>query len=355
MNVEELIVNPLMSIIDALQRLDETAHGCLFVADEEKHLIGSLTDGDVRRLILRTGSLVGNVGEAMNDHPVCISEDERANASDIMVERKVPIAPVVTSEGTIVDIVLDNGQKIIRKQLPESIPVVMMAGGVGSRLLPLTSVLPKPLIPVNGISIAERIIGRFHDSGCDDFYLVLNYKKTMIKAYFDDLERDYNVTYIDENEFLGTGGGLRLAKPYLSSTFILTNCDILVNASINELLNVHRKAGNAITCICSLKNFTIPYGTIEISEGGTIEGMQEKPNISSLINTGCYMVEPIVLDYIEEDENIGFPDVMARCQKAGLKAGVFPVSEGAWLDMGQFDEMKRMQSMLKRGDLSALY
>ena len=347
MNVEEQIINPQMGIIDALQRLDETAHGCLFVADEEKHLIGSLTDGDVHRLILRTGSLTGNVGEAMNNHPVSIVEDERLSASDIMAERRVSIAPVVTAEGAIVDIVLDNSQKIFRKQLPENIPVVMMASDVGSRLLPLTFVLPKPLIPVNGTSIAERIIGRFHDSGCDDFYLVLNYKKAMIKAYFDDLDRDYSVTYIDENEFLGTGGGLRLAKPYLDSTFILTNCDILVNASINELLNVHRKAGNAITCVCSLKNFTIPYGTVEISEGGTIEGMREKPTISSLINTGCYMVETVVLDYINEDENIGFPDVMTRCQEAGLKAGVFPISEGAWLDMGQFDEMKRMQSVLE--------
>ena len=132
----------------------------------------------------------------------------------------------------------------------------------------------------------------------------------------------------------------------MNNTFILTNCDILVDASVNELLEVHRRAGNAITCVCSLKKFTIPYGTIDISEGGEIEGMREKPTISYLINTGCYMVEPVVLEYIEDNESIGFPDVMTRCQEAGLKVGVFPISEGAWLDMGQFDEMKRMRSML---------
>lgn len=346
MGVEEFIINSQMSIIDALKRLDETAHGCLFIADNNGYLVGSLTDGDIRRLILKSGSLDGTVAEAMNSDPVYISEDNRLNASEIIREHGVNVVPVISAEGHIVDIVFDNGIKIARKQLPEDIPVVMMAGGVGSRLMPLTSVLPKPLIPINGVSIAERIIGRFHDSGCNDFYLILNYKKAMIKAYFDDLERDYNVVYIDENEYLGTGGGLALAKPYLQSTFILTNCDILVNASINELLKVHRKAGNAITCVCSLKNFSIPYGTIDIAEGGRIEGMREKPTLSYLINTGCYMVEPIVLDFIQEGESVGFPDVMVRCQEAGLKAGVYPISEGAWLDMGQFDEMKRMQSAL---------
>lgn len=346
MNAEELVIDARASVIDALQRLDETAHGCLFVVDADKHLVGSLTDGDVRRLILRTGSLDGSVEEAMNDHPISVFEGDRLSAPGIMDNHQVPMVPIVTNEGLITEIVFDKGQKVLRKKLPEDIPVVMMAGGVGSRLLPLTAILPKPLIPVNGTSIAERIIGRFHDSGCNDFYLILNYKKAMIKAYFDDLDLDYDVTYIDETEFLGTGGGVKLAQPYLENTFILTNCDILVDASVNELLEVHRKSGNAITCVCSLKNFTIPYGIIEISEGGKIEEMREKPTTSYLINTGCYMVEPEVLDYIGEDESIGFPDVMTRCQEAGLKVGVFPISEGAWLDMGQFDEMKRMSSML---------
>lgn len=353
MNAEELIIFESEGIIRALQRLDETAHGCLFVVDEDSCLIGSLTDGDIRRLILRTGALDGTAGEAMNREPLSISEDERLSAPSKIAESKIPAIPVLSRDGKITDIVFDNGQKTSRKQLPENIPVVMMAGGVGSRLLPLTAVLPKPLIPVNGISIAERIIDRFHDSGCSEFYLILNYKKAMIKAYFDDLNRDYSITYLDEDEFLGTGGGLKLAGDYLKNTFILTNCDILVDASVNELLSVHKKAGNAITCVCSLKNFTIPYGTIEISEGGEIEGMAEKPTISSLINTGCYMVEPEVLSFIEEGEVIGFPDVMTRCQAAGLKVGVFPISEGAWLDMGQFDEMKRMNSLL--GDAEEVF
>lgn len=350
MRLEEVLIGENASLISALGQLDATAQNCLFVSDSEKKLIGSLTDGDIRRLILRTGSLKGIVKDAMNVDPVSVHVDNRLRAFDYLMQNDLAAVPIIDDNGVIVDAVFDDGEMTQRHQLPESIPVVMMAGGVGSRLAPLTDVLPKPLIPISGTTIAERIIGRFNDSGCNDFYLVLNYRKGMIKAYFDDIERDYRVTYIEEDEFLGTGGGLKLLSPYLNTTFILTNCDILVDASINELLSVHRKAGNAITCVCSLKNSTIPYGTIEISPGGEITEMKEKPTISALINTGCYMVEPEVFDYIGDNESIGFPDVMTRCQEAGLKVGVYPISEGAWLDMGQFDEMKRMNALLETSD-----
>lgn len=342
MKVEDFLVSENATLVEALMRLDQTGKKCIFVVEGEGRLVGSLTDGDVRRRILANGSLEGTAGQVANRSPVTA-----VRGDTLPTDLGVTAVPILDVEGHVTDIVFSDGEVgKCRRPLPEPMPVVMMAGGVGSRLLPLTAILPKPLIPVNGTTIAERIIERFRGSGCNDFYLVLNYKKGMIKAYFDDIERDYNVTYVEEEEFLGTGGGLKLVEPYLNSTFILTNCDILVDASVNDLLEVHRRAKNAVTCVCSLKSFVVPYGTIEISEGGQIEDMCEKPATSVLINTGCYMVEPKVLDYIGENENIGFPDVMTRCQKSGLKVGVFPISEGAWLDMGQFDEMRRMNDML---------
>lgn len=346
MKLEEILIDENATLVSALGQLDTTARNCLFVSDDRGRLCGSLTDGDIRRAILRSGSVEGYVKDAMNDSPMSIHVDNRLRALDHLTQNDLAAIPLVDDDGVIMDVVFADGKTTQRQQLPEPIPVVMMAGGVGSRLAPLTDILPKPLIPINGTTIAERIIGRFHDSGCDDFYLVLNYRKGMIKAYFEETERDYNIVYVEEKEFLGTGGGLKLLSPYLDSTFILTNCDILVDASANELLSVHRKAGNAITCVCSLKNSTIPYGTIEISPGGEITEMREKPTISALINTGCYMVEPEVFDYIKDNESIGFPDIMTRCQQAGLKVGIYPISEGAWLDMGQFDEMKRMNALL---------
>jgi dTDP-glucose pyrophosphorylase len=345
-DARDYTVRPDEPIVSALRRLDETAHKCLFVVDERGRLMGSLTDGDIRRHILRAGTIDGTVSSAMFATPATLGVDERLRAARVIAERHVPALPLLDGDGKIVDIVFDDGASTRRAQLREPVPVVMMAGGVGSRLLPLTAVIPKPLIPIEGTTIAERIINRFRESGCNDFYLILNYKKKMIEAYFDDLDRDYDVTYLEEEKFLGTGGGLKLAEPYLKSTFILTNCDILVDASATKLYEAHKESGNAVTMVCSLKSFTIPYGAVDISGGGQLVGMREKPTMSVLVNTGCYMVEPEVLQLIGVGENIGFPDVMARCQENGLKVGIYPISEGSWLDMGQFDEMERMNAAL---------
>lgn len=139
---------------------------------------------------------------------------------------------------------------------------------------------------------------------------------------------------------------MKLVEGQIDDTFFFTNCDVLVDADLQSIYEEHKKTGNVITIVCSLKHYTIPYGTIEIAEGGEIKKMTEKPTISSLVNTGCYLVEPSVLSLIGENEVIGFPDVALRAQKAGMKVGVFPVSEGSWLDMGQPDELERMSMVL---------
>lgn len=347
MNLSDFLIKDNVSLIDALKRLDETARGCLFIADANGRLQGSLTDGDVRRFILTKGTIEGRVSEAANRQPIFVSQDKRHEAPSVMQAGKLTAVPVVDSEHIVVDIIFENlDEAKTREPLESPVPVVMMAGGMGSRLLPFTAILPKPLIPVNGKTIAERIIEKFVEGGCRDFYLILNYKKGMIKAYFDDLEKNYETHYVDETEYLGTGGGVKLLEGVIRSSFILTNCDILVDVDLRELQEVHKRSGNAVTVVCSLKNYTIPYGTIDIEEGGRIGAINEKPTISSLINTGCYMVEPSVFELIGTDESVGFPDVVVRCREAGMPVGVFPVSEGAWLDMGQMDELRHMMSVL---------
>lgn len=337
-----------MSLISALERLDKTSKHCLFVIDDNQCLLGALTDGDVRRYIISHGTSKGKVSEAYNQNCKWVSKQEIYRAKNLLETEDLTAIPALDEQGRVCDIVFsDSKLEKLSQTLGAPLPVVMMAGGVGSRLMPITSVIPKPLVPVNGLPIAERIINRFYEGGCSDFYLILNYKKGMIKAYFNDLNPAYNVTYIEEEKFFGTGGGLKLVEDYLSSTFILTNCDILIDVNLAELVKTHKEAGNTVTVVCSLKNYVIPYGTIEISEGGEIARMHEKPSIPSLINTGCYVVEPEVFNFINPNESIGFPDVITRCQEHGLKVGVYPISEGSWLDMGEPAELKRMSQMLE--------
>ena len=301
----------------------------------------------MRRYILANGSTEGVVNDVCNKNPHFATTYDLLTPQRVALEYGVTAVPIVDDEGQVLNIVFADGTTLARKEsLDESVPVVMMAGGKGTRLLPLTAIIPKPLIPVNGITIAERIIGRFHEGGCNDFWLVLNYKREMIKSYFDELTCDYDVSYIDETVFRGTGGGLKLLEGKINSTFIVTNCDILVDLDLSALIHTHREASNSATAVVCLRNYTIPYGTVEIEEGGGVIGMREKPTISSLVYTGVCVLEPEVLKYIGEDENLDFPDLLMRCIDSGCNVGVFPIGEGAWLDMGQVDELKRMNVAL---------
>ena len=169
----------------------------------------------------------------------------------------------------------------------------------------------------------------------------------MIKAYFNDMDRDYNIHFWDEETPLGTGGGLRLLQHSMKETFILTNCDILILDDVEKIVRHHKKEQNKVTMVCSLKNFTIPYGIVKFSEGGEISSFEEKPQLSFFTNTGYYILEPDIFKYINPGERIGMPDIIDRMRKGGLKVGIYPIGENAWLDMGQFDSMESMERSLK--------
>ena len=225
-----------------------------------------------------------------------------------------------------------------------------MAGGLGTRLYPYTKILPKPLIPIGEIPISEHIINRFNKYGSKDFYLEVNHKKNMIKAYFNEIEKDYIINYVDEDIPLGTGGGLSLLKGKINSTFILSNCDILIEEDYEKIYKFHKDNNNLITMVCSLKTIRIPYGVIEISENGEIEEMKEKPVFSFFTNTGMYIVEPEIIEGLNENEFIGFPDIIEKYKRNGEKVGVYPISENNWLDMGQIDEMEEMRRRLEKDE-----
>ena len=171
--------------------------------------------------------------------------------------------------------------------------------------------------------------------------------KNMIKAYFNEVKKKYRVFYVDEDIPLGTGGGLGLLKGKIDSTFILTNCDILIREDFFEIYEFHKQQKNLITMVCSLKNFLIPYGVVEMGDDGCVEEMKEKPEIPILTNTGCYIVEQKIMEYLTEEEVVSFPEIIMRCKNRGERVGVYPIGENAWLDMGQFDEMENMKKQLK--------
>lgn len=347
MDIKDFLVDENCSMIEAMTQLDLVAKKVLFVVSERR-LVAALTDGDIRRWILKKGSLEATISEIANYHPKYLSTKEKYRAKNYMKDQSIEALPIVNSQNKVVEIILMHNE-VIKSRKKINIPVVIMAGGLGTRLYPYTKILPKPLIPVGDIPIAEHIINRFIDNGCDEFYLILNHKKNMIKAYFNDIDKDqdYTLHYIDEEIPLGTGGGLSLLKGKINSLFILSNCDILIDEDYQKILSFHQNQNNFITMICSMKRLQIPYGVVEIGDNGEIDSMREKPELSFLVNTGMYVVDSRVIDEMKIESEIGFPDVIESYRKEGEKIGLYPIGEQSWLDMGQLDELEMMRRKLQ--------
>lgn len=345
MQLDELLIDEDKTVLEAMRRLDETGHRILFIAPQGK-LKAVVTDSDVRRHILRGGQLDEAVSKAANYSPKWVAADQRGTARSMLLRYSIDALPVLDKRGKILDVIFE-GDLDVDTHKNAGLPVVMMAGGLGTRLYPYTKILPKPLIPIGELPIAEHIINRFRRFGCQTFYMVVNYKKSMIKSYFNDLERDYEVAYVDEDQPLGTGGGLSLLKGQIKGSFFLTNCDVLIDADYGDIYEFHKKNGNLITVVCAFKHITIPYGVIELGQAGEIKNVTEKPQMNFLTNTGMYLVDSRVIDELEEDTCIGFPDIMERYRLAGEKVGVYPVSESSWMDMGQMEELEQMRRRLE--------
>jgi len=343
---DHLIINPSLSVREAIKKLDEGAKKILMVSNEEGILVGVLTDGDIRRFILNNGDLNKPVKEAMNNNPVSVISDDKKNAGEIMVKKSIEALPIVTPGNEIIDIIflkdLFEHKEFRETKQKIALPVVIMSGGKGTRLYPYTKILPKALIPIGEKPIIEWIIDRFNEQGCTEFRLVVNHKANLIKSYFNETEHSYAIKFIDESKPLGTAGGLYLLKNKIKTDFILSNCDILVDIELSSAYNLHRTEKNIITIIGSLKHFTIPYGVLNIGKNGNLESISEKPEFDYLINTGLYLLNPSVYQYIKDDQYLNMNSLIETCLKNNEKIGVFPVSENSWTDMGQIEELEKM-------------
>jgi len=348
--LEKVIIGPELSIKQALKQMDVAAGKIIFVVNTVNRLLGSVTDGDIRRWILKGGDLTEGISRVMNNSPAFLKEGySREEAKNLMVTKGIECIPIVDDQKRIISAIwwVDFFEKTFRKHEPIHIPVVIMAGGEGTRLLPVTHVLPKPLIPIGGKPIIELIIERFQRYGCLEFYLTVNYKANMLKAYFSDFEHEYKINYVYEEKPLGTIGSLSLLKNCLKDAFFVSNCDILIDADYSDILRFHRENGNMITLIVSMKHYIIPYGICDIKEGGVLKGIKEKPEYDFLVNTGSYLIEPEVLKDIPENTSYHATDLIGDYIKKGKKIKVYPVSDKSWLDMGQWGEYQKMLKLFE--------
>tara|TARA_B100000787_G_scaffold34957_1_gene24303 strand:+ start:5439 stop:6512 length:1074 start_codon:yes stop_codon:yes gene_type:complete len=349
MNINKLkqfLVNEEDSVLTSMKKLDKNAHKVLFVINKSETLIGSITDGDIRRWILSGKKLSEEVRKVCNNSPIFVNEDySNQEVKDLMLTKNIECIPVLSNKNRIIDVLFwvdifqDVKAEYPKKQM--NYPVVIMAGGFGTRLAPFTTILPKPLIPVGDKSIVEHIIDRFLPYGINNFHMTINHKYKIIKSYFEDVKKDYSLNLMKEPKPLGTAGSLKLLKDEIDDVFIVTNCDIIIHADYSEIVDLHIKSGYDITLVTSMMHYKIPYGICEIDEGGSLLEIKEKPEYNFLISTGMYILNKKVLDLIPDDEFFHITHLIEKVKKEGGSVGVFPISEKSWDDTGEWDEYKK--------------
>lgn len=337
------------SIIQALKQMDTEKVKSLFVFNEDK-FEGLITIGDIQRAILKGIDLSSSISSILDKKKIYAFADESVESIKNKMSRlRAECMPVLDKDGNLVDVYYwkDLFGTSNNKTLQDiNLPVVIMAGGKGSRLAPLTNVYPKPLIPIGEKTIVETIMDKFVDHGCHDFYMSVNYKADTIKNYFDFINNpDYNIHYFQENKPLGTAGSLRLLKDKINTTFFVSNCDILIEEDYSEILDYHKNNNNELTVVAAVKTFSIPYGTIITGENGILESIEEKPTLSFKINTGLYILEPSLIDEIP-DEFYHITHLMEKLKSEGRRVGVYPISQNDWKDMGEWNEYLKMIKVL---------
>lgn len=341
----EVIISPGTTILSALKRMDNIKRKLLIILDNE-YFSGLISIGDIQRAIIHQKPLDLPVKEIKRSIiKVASTSDSVEEIKSAMLEMRAEFMPVIDAEGHLNNIIFweDIISPHISKQKTKiSLPVVIMAGGEGTRLKPLTNVIPKPLIPVTNKTIIEEIIDNFMQYNCTDFYISVNYRAEFIKFYLNQIpDKKFNINYLNEERPLGTIGSLHLLKNKISQTFFVTNCDILVDEDYSEILNYHRENNNELTIVAALKSYSIPYGTIETMSNGILDSITEKPEITFKINTGFYIFEPHLIHEIPDNTFFHITSLINNLKNSNRKIGVFPVSEKSWKDIGEWKEYLR--------------
>ena len=341
-------ISPSISILDALRLMDEINKKLLFVVEKNDKFIGVISLGDIQRAIIKEISLETPVKNIMRDIITiakdCQSTDE---IRQMMLEKRTEAMPVINSDGKLVKVFywedfFSSGSFQEIKSI--NLPVVIMAGGVGSRLKPLTNVIPKPLIPINEKTIIEEIIDSFLKYSCSNFFITVNYRYEILKYYIDNnvIKNNIDVSYIREEKPLGTAGSLRLLRDKIKTTFFVSNCDILIDQDYSEILDYHKDNKNVLTVVAAMKNYSIPYGTLETGKDGLLTKITEKPEITFKINTGFYILEPELMDIIPDDKVFHITDLIKTLKENNKRVGVFPVTEKSWRDIGDWSEYLKL-------------
>lgn len=340
-DLKELTVAPDASLRAAIEAIDRSKRQIALVVDAAGKLVATVTDGDVRRGILRGVDLDGPVSQVMHETPTTVIQGAPDGETRRLIrERKLQHVPVLDDAGRLVDLATVED---LFGVTPNDTRVVLMAGGLGTRLRPLTETVPKPMLPVGGKPMLEQIIQRFSDQGFWRISISVNYRADMVRDYFGKGENHgVEIEYIEEEQRMGTAGALSLLSEKPDGPCIVMNGDVLVALQFPELLAFHKDKSALGTLVVREYEQQVPYGVVR-SQDGLMTGIEEKPVERYFVNAGIYVLSPEAVERLEPGVPLDMPDLLMRISGDGGNVGVFPLRD-YWRDIGRIDDLEAARS-----------
>lgn len=344
---ENYKIHKKKNIEQAMQLQKDNSLKCLIVIDSKDRFLGTLSDGDIRNAILKKIKFSEKIEKIFNKSPCFYYENkyDLKKIKRILIEENYPYVPIVNKNKKIIEIIDLNffGKKNELKKI--TLPVVIMAGGYGTRLRPSTNILPKPLIPLQGKAIIQHIIDEFSLYNVKKYIVSINYKSILVKAFFSELKKNLNISFLNEKKPLGTAGSLNFLQKKTFTEFIVINCDTIVKTDFNEFIKFHKLQKNDISMISAINNLEIPYGVCEVGKNKILKTLKEKPKLSFLANVGCYIINKKTLKLIPKNKHFDFNELISKAIKKKFKVGVYPINRSEWIDVGTFDYINQLNNL----------
>ena len=345
--MKQISISNNSTIKSAIAKLSKAGVGTLLVVDKNNSFLGTLSDGDIRKAILKTKSIKHKITQFYNKKPTIFYNKDinYDKLKKILINKKYDFIPVLDEKDKVTKVfelkdLIDKKVTLKKSQQKLSTAVVIMAGGLGTRLEPFTSVLPKPLIPINNKPVIRHIMETLSNSGISKYWITLNYKSVLMRAYFREFKKKEDINFIEEKKPLGTIGAVKLLSKKIRGDFFLTNCDTIIKTNYGDILKYHKKNRFDLTIVASLRKYEIPYGVCEIDHEYLLENLNEKPYYDLLINTGLYVIKKEVISLIPPNKKYDINEFIKSLKLKKKRIGVYPISSDSWIDVGKWSEYR---------------
>ena len=340
-NINSYKITSKTSIRDAFEHMtSKHLEICVYVDNKDK-VQGIFTKGDLKRAVFKKINLDGDLKVLLNKNFIYLQKNYSDDqVKKIFTETIIQQLPVINN-GYLIDVIDKKNFFKKKTEVYMDNPIVIMAGGKGTRLDPFTRILPKPLIPFGNDAIIKVIMDKFNRYGAKNFIVSVNEKSKIIKAYFSEFNLKYKIDFINEKKPLGTVGSIKFLENIIKKPFFVTNCDIILRADYSSIMNFHLESNFDLTVVASLYKSKVPYGVCKIKNNGNLLSLEEKPSYEDLVNTGVYIFNPDIIKYIPKDKHMDINDLLKVLIKKKLKVGVYPILETDWIDVGQWSEYKK--------------